>query len=59
MEIPQGIVFPFDEVPVVKEIEIAVIMAFSSTTSRKQMNQGKSKKNHGLGASGIKRGRKR
>ena len=56
MEIPQGIVFPFDEAPVIEEIEIAVIMAFSSTTSRKQMNQGKSKKSYGLGASGIKAG---
>ena len=53
------IVFPFDEVPVVEEIEISIIMAFPSATSRKQMNQGKSKKSYGLGASGIKRGRKR
>ena len=37
------IVFPFDEVPVVEEIEIFIIMAFSSATSIKQMNQGKSK----------------
>ena len=51
-----SIVFPFNEVPVVEEIEIAVIMAFSSTTSRKKMNQGKSKKSHGSGASGIKVG---
>ena len=56
MEIPQGIAFSFDEVPVVEEIEIAVIMAFMSTTSRKKMNQGKSKKSYGLGASAIKRG---
>ena len=56
MEIPQGIVFPFDEVPVIEEIEIAVIIAFSSTTSRKQINQGKSKKSYGLDALGIKVG---
>ena len=38
------IVFPFDEVPVVEEIEISIIMAFPSATSRKKMNQGKTRK---------------